>query len=945
MKVLIIAQHVNFFRNLETVIRELCRRGHEVVFLHGLDLEDPRAAKKMARKITRGKLVLTRGLENAEADIPGVTSGYRPKAPEASARVLRYGRQVMNRATYMRKDHPSPTRVVDILEREMPPGLAARITRHPWKALLRQPAAMRAWRRIEDASPPSPTLTSLLAGIAPHVMLVSPAIWPKDLVEADYIHAARALGIPTLGYVNSWDNLTSKGTVHVLPDQFVVWNEPLAREAVDLHLVPADIVRITGAPHLDHFFTMRPTATREEICAEMGCPPDRPYVTYLCSSRTLVNSETDVVTRLAAALAEQHGPVPTLVVRPHPTNPAPWAEYERPGVVVYPRGGDQADSQESWQQYFNQLAHGQCVIGLNSTAFLEAAVAGRPCLTIVADEFWDSQGRTGHFRHLLAGDFLEVATSVPDAAQRIARVMEGADEKRTQRAEFVHQFLRPRGIDRPASEVVADLIEASALPSHSTAQAPSAQPASRPTSAWASSALPLLKEWATWLAADEVRQKLAAHAAFLRSKGDAAPEGRLLFVAPDERALALLRPLLHRLSRERHEAAVVVTGDAPSEAALASFESYWGLTISAEPRPSTSSGRPGPVEGRSGTGSSWLERRRSVDLDVIGLFEDRKPQVLVVVPHRRFAVEPLYLRAARALGIRSVCLPLRWDDVPASPALLVEVPDVFAVWNEEQRRDTMGRFSLPGDRVEVTGAALPTDIVEGHVLPGRDAYCERMGIDSGKAIILIDAPAAPSAEWMALFQKWRRGLKGTANPDASEAAVVVYVDNQDDVATWRRLAQTAEIGVARAGTDQERVGFRLAESIAAADVVVATGLPFMLEAISRAKPAIAFTGAGGRDAEDLEAFIKAYPSARGLVSVNETAAGGVAQIVIALSKRASTETRPQSASPVQPRADGSGTQRIYHLLEQLARQDYKTDVLVRPPLWQRLLVALRATSG
>jgi hypothetical protein len=63
-------------------------------------------------------------------------------------------------------------------------------------------------------------------GADPDVMLVSPTIWPKDPVEADYLHAGRALGIPTIGYVNSWDNLTSKGTVHVLPDVYIVWNEP-----------------------------------------------------------------------------------------------------------------------------------------------------------------------------------------------------------------------------------------------------------------------------------------------------------------------------------------------------------------------------------------------------------------------------------------------------------------------------------------------------------------------------------------------------------------------------------------------------------------------------------------------------------------------------------------------------------------------------------------------
>src|SRR5262249_54487574 len=150
MKVLMVAQHVNFFRNLETVMRELSRRGHEVVFLHGADMDDPRAMKKMARKIERGKLVLSRGLAIAESQIPCVTSGHRPKPPEASCRALRYGRQVMNRATYQRQGHPSPTRVTEILDREMPPRLAERISRFPWKQMVRSRSAMKIWRGVED---------------------------------------------------------------------------------------------------------------------------------------------------------------------------------------------------------------------------------------------------------------------------------------------------------------------------------------------------------------------------------------------------------------------------------------------------------------------------------------------------------------------------------------------------------------------------------------------------------------------------------------------------------------------------------------------------------------------------------------------------------------------------------------------------------------------------
>ena len=133
-------------------------------------------------------------------------------------------------------------------------------------------------------------------------MLVSPTIWPKDPVEADYLHAARTLGIPTIGYVNSWDNLTSKGTIHVVPDLYIVWNEPIALEAVEIHDVPRPTVRITGAPHLDMFFSLRPQRDRAQLCAEMGCA-DAPYMVFLCSSRTICENEVPMVKAMADALA------------------------------------------------------------------------------------------------------------------------------------------------------------------------------------------------------------------------------------------------------------------------------------------------------------------------------------------------------------------------------------------------------------------------------------------------------------------------------------------------------------------------------------------------------------------------------------------------------------------------------------------------------------------
>lgn len=453
-----VMQHVNFFRNLDSVVRELDRRGHEVVLLHGTRLDDAKKKARLVRK--KNGMPIGRGIEVATSEIPAISVGFRPEPKEPWHRRLLIGRQVVNWSVYLRKGHPSPHRVTGVYEKRLSQRVKRFVQSRLGHAVLSRPFSLRVWRWVERLTPPSPTVLKVLRNVRPHVVVVSPMVWPKDPVEADYVRAARSLGIPTVGYLNSWDNLTSKGTVHVVPDVFVVWNKALADEAVEIHRIPRKAIRITGAPQLDWFFEMRPTRTLTDICQQMGCPNDRPYVVYLCSSRTLIASEVDVVTVLADALARQFtGDPPTLVVRPHPVNAQPWEGYGHPGVVIYPQRGDQADSPQSWQEYYNQLSRASCVIGLNTTAFLEAVVADRPCLTIVADEFDAAQGRTGHFRHLIGADFLEVSSTPAEVAIRVAKILAGADEKAVGRHAFAEWFLRPGGLASPVTPRVADLFE------------------------------------------------------------------------------------------------------------------------------------------------------------------------------------------------------------------------------------------------------------------------------------------------------------------------------------------------------------------------------------------------------------------------------------------------------------------------------------------------------
>jgi hypothetical protein len=132
--------------------------------------------------------------------------------------------------------------------------------------------------------------------------------------------------------------------------------------------------------------------------------------------------------------------------------------------VVWPRGGDLADYSEAWQDYFNVVSAATAVFGLNTTALLEAVVAGRPCITLLSEEYRMAQTATGHFRHLLAGDFMELARNYDEIADAILKIRAGVDVKAQQRRQFRTSFLRPCGPETPASIVVVELLESLARP-------------------------------------------------------------------------------------------------------------------------------------------------------------------------------------------------------------------------------------------------------------------------------------------------------------------------------------------------------------------------------------------------------------------------------------------------------------------------------------------------
>jgi hypothetical protein len=278
--------------------------------------------------------------------------------------------------------------------------------------------------------------------------------------QTDVVKAAKSLGLPTGIVVYSWDNLSSKGLIHEHPDRLFVWNDVQAREAVELHGIDADTVVVVGAVRFDPVFDTNPSADREHLLGELGLDPGRKTVLWLGSSAFVSPREPELVEEWVARLRatrDEELEHANVIVRPHPGtvgDPA-WAEWQPPAGAVVPT----PVVRERAQDLYDQLFVSDAVVSLNTSAEIEAAIVGRPVLTVEAGDRAPGQEGSVHYRYLLAeeGGFVERAENLDTHLAQLSRALAG-DPLADARHRFLTTFVRPLGVDRPAAPILTDAI-------------------------------------------------------------------------------------------------------------------------------------------------------------------------------------------------------------------------------------------------------------------------------------------------------------------------------------------------------------------------------------------------------------------------------------------------------------------------------------------------------
>jgi hypothetical protein len=452
MRFLLVFRNAGGLRAFEAPIRSLCEGGDEVLVLLESTTE------------------LVGPFRRFEIEVDGLTVRPGAAAPQddADTELSASLRTWIDYLRYFEPEFERATKYRERCGRPLPNGVREQTDRAAGASPELRNALAAGLRAIERSVPVSETVIRLLERERPDAVLVSPLL-KRGSPQTPYLRAARRLGIPSGLCVAGWDDLMTRGVIHEPPDLVTVWNDAQRDEAVRLHGVPTDRVAVTGPPRFDAWFGRAPSTSRDDYCRRLGIPADRPHLLYVCSPRFTAPDEGEWISRWVSNLRGSAHPelrdVPILV-RPHPGVP-PQGDSKRarrlarlPGVLVDPPTGSREIDDATLSQYFDAIHHSAAVVGINTTAMIDAGVVGRSVHVPLTKRYRATQEDSPHFNRLRSvGGGLVVASDDREEHQRgLARALRGDDAvqvaERTR--SFLASFIRPHGLDQPATPVMVD---------------------------------------------------------------------------------------------------------------------------------------------------------------------------------------------------------------------------------------------------------------------------------------------------------------------------------------------------------------------------------------------------------------------------------------------------------------------------------------------------------
>ncbi len=273
-------------------------------------------------------------------------------------------------------------------------------------------------------------------------------------MEASLIKEAKVRNIPVVGMINSWDKITSRGMVRVLPDKLFVHNEIIQNEAENYLDMKKQNIYIVGIPHHDIFFRKKITP-REVFFESIGLSSDEKILLFCPMGKAFSDVDEELINAIVQMKIDGSIPADLHVIVRCPPNDSinlsgilhkDMIILDQPGVRFSAlRGIDWDMSQSDLQRLADTLFYTSVLICPPSSISIDAAIFDRPIINIrfskhdTSEKYINSYYEMDHYRNVVSTGGVKLVENKEQLCRWINNYYYNPGIDRNERRAIVHQ--------------------------------------------------------------------------------------------------------------------------------------------------------------------------------------------------------------------------------------------------------------------------------------------------------------------------------------------------------------------------------------------------------------------------------------------------------------------------------------------------------------------------
>ncbi len=289
-------------------------------------------------------------------------------------------------------------------------------------------------------------------------------------VEISMLREAKRRGVTSVGFINSWDKLTARCILRILPDHLIVPTEITKTEAIKYHDVNPGTIFVSGPPQFDIYSKITPT-DKDVFYKNQKIDPSKKILLLCPVGKAFSDLDWSIVESLNKFIEKKLLINDVHVIVRFPPNDVVEIKdnvnkenfsFIRPGVrFSTERGVDWDMGPEDLQSLVDNIHHSSLAFCFFSTVNIDAAILNKPIINIdfnpiKSDSFYRTPRplyEMEHYKNILRHDGIRSAKNEEDLVRFINEYLENPSKDSYGRKKIVEQQVGVR--DGKAGERVA----------------------------------------------------------------------------------------------------------------------------------------------------------------------------------------------------------------------------------------------------------------------------------------------------------------------------------------------------------------------------------------------------------------------------------------------------------------------------------------------------------